>query len=190
MIVLVSENIQIPHRCGKYSFIPYCEVPDDFGNDIIKASPKAYREIKKEEIASLDLSKWKLVDSLRGKSLKDAILLLNAEQEKKVLEFVKFVLNPPIPMLVKEDSFVEPPGGEAPPEIADEVPQPTTTVNPEVPTGEIVEPLPELPKVKTLEEMDVEELRGYAVANNIIIPHTMKKQETILAFIKENTKEV
>jgi hypothetical protein len=95
MFLIISENAQIPHLVGKLKFEPFCEVDDKKGLELISAFPKFYREIKETEIASLDLLKWKRVDPLKGKTLKESLDILTEEQKGQVFEFIRGLFNPP-----------------------------------------------------------------------------------------------
>jgi hypothetical protein len=97
MILIVNEQFEIPHLVGKDSFNPFCEVDDIRGKSMVDAYPKVYREISKEELASLDVTKWKRLDALKGKTLKEAVELLTEPQKKVVLDFVGTILNPKVP---------------------------------------------------------------------------------------------
>jgi hypothetical protein len=96
MLLIVSEDTQIPHLVGKHVFNPFCEVDEHHAKDMIHAYPKKYREISRVELASIDITKWKTVDLIGKKTLKEVADLLTEDQKKDVLGYVRKLLSPKI----------------------------------------------------------------------------------------------
>ena len=135
MILLIHERNPIPTMVGKHCFNPYCEMDDAEGKNFLKSFPNTYREISQKDIPFLDLSKWKVLDVLQGKNLKQATEILTEAEKIEVFEFIRKLKNP-----------------------------------------KVVQP-------KSLDQMNVAELRHYAREHNIDIPKEAVKKLDILGVI-------